>query len=89
MTRIARMTNAHTLCDYDFMRAARRLGCWRGMARHSRILPVLRGRLFAGHALSHVLHWRPAPVCSASLRSTGLVGFTLVAGIGMGCSARS
>ena len=74
------------MLDYDFMRTAFEAG---GMVAILSGLVgyflVLRGQTFAGHALSHVgFTGATGAILFGLTPLTGLVGFTVLAGIGMG-----
>jgi zinc/manganese transport system permease protein len=85
MTRIATITPTPML-DYDFMRTAFvASGMAAVLAGIVGFFLVLRGQTFAGHALSHVgFTGATGAVLFGLSPLAGLVGFTLVAGIGMG-----
>jgi zinc/manganese transport system permease protein len=84
MTRIA--TIIAPMLDYDFMRTAfAASGLAALLAGTVGYFLVLRGQTFAGHALSHVGFTGATGAILFGLSPlAGLVGFTLVAGIGMG-----
>src|ERR1700722_3319000 len=84
-TRIATITPTPML-DYDFMRTAfAASGMAAVLAGTVGFFLVLRGQTFAGHALSHVgFTGATGAVLFGISPLAGLVGFTLVAGIGMG-----
>ncbi len=81
-------TIMHTapMLDYDFMRTAfAASGIAAVLAGTVGFFLVLRGQTFAGHALSHVGFTGATGAILFGLSPlAGLVGFTLVAGIGMG-----
>jgi zinc/manganese transport system permease protein len=85
MTRIATIMPTPML-DYDFMRTAFvASGMAAVLAGIVGFFLVLRGQTFAGHALSHVgFTGATGAVLFGLSPLAGLVGFTLVAGIGMG-----
>jgi zinc/manganese transport system permease protein len=85
-TRIATMTTPTAMLDYDFMRTAFvASGLAAVLAGTVGFFLVLRGQTFAGHALSHVGFTGATGAILFGLSPlAGLVGFTLVAGIGMG-----
>jgi zinc/manganese transport system permease protein len=87
MTRIATiiMPTAPML-EYDFMRTAfAAAGLAAVLAGTVGFFLVLRGQTFAGHALSHVgFTGATGAVLFGLSPLAGLVGFTLVAGVGMG-----
>jgi zinc/manganese transport system permease protein len=85
MTRIATIMPIAML-DYDFMRTAFvASGLAAVLAGTVGFFLVLRGQTFAGHALSHVgFTGATGAVLFGLSPLAGLVGFTLVAGIGMG-----
>jgi zinc/manganese transport system permease protein len=85
MTRIATITPTPML-EYDFMRTAFvASGMAAVLAGIVGFFLVLRGQTFAGHALSHVgFTGATGAVLFGLSPLAGLVGFTLVAGIGMG-----
>ncbi len=72
--------------DYDFMRTAfAASGIAAVLAGAVGFFLVLRGQTFAGHALSHVgFTGATGAVLFGLSPFAGLVGFTLVAGVGMG-----
>ena len=72
--------------DYDFMRTAfAASGIAAVLAGTVGFFLVLRGQTFAGHALSHVGFTGATGAMLFGLSPlAGLVGFTLVAGVGMG-----
>ena len=74
------------MLDYDFMRTAfMASGLAAVLAGAVGFFLVLRGQTFAGHALSHVGFTGATGALLFGLSPlAGLVGFTLVAGIGMG-----
>jgi zinc/manganese transport system permease protein len=74
------------MLDYDFMRTAfAASGIAAGLAGTVGFFLVLRGQTFAGHALSHVGFTGATGAILFGLSPfAGLVGFTLVTGIGMG-----
>jgi zinc/manganese transport system permease protein len=74
------------MLDYDFMRTAfAASGIAAVLAGTVGFFLVLRGQTFAGHALSHVGFTGATGAILFGLSPlAGLVGFTLVAGIGMG-----
>src|SRR5579871_3582451 len=74
------------MLDYDFMRTAfAASGMAAVLAGTVGFFLVLRGQTFAGHALSHVgFTGATGAVLFGLSPLAGLVGFTLVAGIGMG-----
>jgi zinc/manganese transport system permease protein len=75
-----------TMLEYDFMRTAfAASGMAALLAGTVGFFLVLRGQTFAGHALSHVgFTGATGAVLFGISPLAGLVGFTLVAGIGMG-----
>jgi zinc/manganese transport system permease protein len=85
-TRIATTTTPTAMLDYDFMRTAfAASGLAAVLAGTVGFFLVLRGQTFAGHALSHVgFTGATGAVLFGLSPLAGLVGFTLVAGIGMG-----
>jgi zinc/manganese transport system permease protein len=85
-TRIATMIMPTPMLDYDFMRTAFvASGLAAVLAGTVGFFLVLRGQTFAGHALSHVgFTGATGAVLFGLSPLAGLVGFTLVAGIGMG-----
>jgi zinc/manganese transport system permease protein len=85
MTRIVTITRTPML-EYDFMRTAFvASGMAAVLAGIVGFFLVLRGQTFAGHALSHVGFTGATGAILFGLSPlAGLVGFTLVAGIGMG-----
>lgn len=74
------------MLDYDFMRNAfAAAGIAAVLAGAVGFFLVLRGQTFAGHALSHVGFTGATGAALFGVSPlAGLVGFTLVAGIGMG-----
>ena len=74
------------MLEYDFMRTAfAASGVAAVLAGTVGFFLVLRGQTFAGHALSHVgFTGATGAVLFGLSPLAGLVGFTLVAGIGMG-----
>ena len=74
------------MLDYDFMRTAfAASGIAAVLAGAVGFFLVLRGQTFAGHALSHVGFTGATGAILFGLSPlAGLVGFTVVAGIGMG-----
>jgi zinc/manganese transport system permease protein len=74
------------MLDYDFMRTAfAASGMAALLAGTVGFFLVLRGQTFAGHALSHVgFTGATGAVLFGLPPLAGLVGFTLIAGIGMG-----
>ena len=74
------------MLDYDFMRMAfAASGVAAALAGAVGFFLVLRGQTFAGHALSHVGFTGATGAILVGLSPlAGLVGFTLIAGIGMG-----
>ncbi len=74
------------MLEYDFMRSAfAASGVAAVLAGTVGFFLVLRGQTFAGHALSHVGFTGATGALLIGLSPlAGLVGFTLVAGIGMG-----
>src|SRR5579871_5040985 len=74
------------MLEYDFMRTAFvASGLAAVLAGTVGFFLVLRGQTFAGHALSHVgFTGATGAVLFGLSPLAGLVGFTLVAGIGMG-----
>src|ERR1700680_2567354 len=81
-----RTTTTMLMFEYDFMRTAfAASGVAAILAGTVGFFLVLRGQTFAGHALSHVgfTGATGAPLCGRSPLA-GLVGFTVMAGIGMG-----
>jgi zinc/manganese transport system permease protein len=74
------------MLEYDFMRSAfAASGVAAVLAGTVGFFLVLRGQTFAGHALSHVGFTGATGALLFGLSPlAGLVGFTLVAGIGMG-----
>jgi zinc/manganese transport system permease protein len=80
------MTTRTAMLDYDFMRTAfAASGLAAVLAGTVGFFLVLRGQTFAGHALSHVgFTGATGAVLFGLSPLAGLVGFTLVAGIGMG-----
>ena len=88
VTRIATTTITRTtlMFEYDFMRTAfAASGIAAVLAGTVGFFLVLRGQTFAGHALSHVGFTGATGAILFGLSPlAGLVGFTFVAGIGMG-----
>ena len=87
MTRIATIITPTTpMLEYDFMRTAfAAAGIAALLAGTVGFFLVLRGQTFAGHALSHVGFTGATGAILLGLPPlAGLVGFTFVAGIGMG-----
>ena len=80
------MTTPILMLDYDFMRTAFvASGLAAVLAGTVGFFLVLRGQTFAGHALSHVGFTGATGAILFGLSPlAGLVGFTFVAGIGMG-----
>ena len=74
------------MLEYDFMRTAfAASGIAAVLAGTVGFFLVLRGQTFAGHALSHVgFTGATGAVLFGLSPFAGLVGFTLLAGIGMG-----
>jgi zinc/manganese transport system permease protein len=74
------------MLEYDFMRTAfAASGIAAVLAGTVGFFLVLRGQTFAGHALSHVGFTGATGAILAGLSPfAGLVGFTLVTGVGMG-----
>ena len=74
------------MLEYDFMRTAfAASGMAAVLAGTVGFFLVLRGQTFAGHALSHVGFTGATGAILFGLSPlAGLVGFTLIAGIGMG-----
>jgi zinc/manganese transport system permease protein len=85
-TRIATTTTPTLMLEYDFMRTAfMASGLAAVLAGTVGFFLVLRGQTFAGHALSHVgFTGATGAVLFGLSPLAGLVGFTFVAGIGMG-----
>ena len=86
-TRIATIiTPTAPMLEYDFMRTAfAASGMAALLAGTVGFFLVLRGQTFAGHALSHVGFTGATGAILFGLSPlAGLVGFTLIAGIGMG-----
>jgi zinc/manganese transport system permease protein len=85
-TRIATMTTPTAMLEYDFMRTAFvASGLAAVLAGTVGFFLVMRGQAFAGHALSHVgFTGATGAVLFGLSPLAGLVGFTFVAGIGMG-----
>jgi zinc/manganese transport system permease protein len=81
-----RTTTTTPMLDYDFMRTAfAAAGIAAVLAGTVGFFLVLRGQVFAGHALSHVgFTGATGAVLFGLSPLAGLVGFTFVAGIGMG-----
>jgi zinc/manganese transport system permease protein len=81
-----RTSTAASMFDYDFMRTAFvASGVAAILAGTVGFFLVLRGQTFAGHALSHVGFTGATGAALFGLSPlAGLVGFTLLAGIGMG-----
>ena len=79
-------TSTRRMFEYDFMRTAfAAAGMAAVLAGTVGFFLVLRGQTFAGHALSHVGFTGATGAALFGLSPlAGLVGFTLVAGIGMG-----
>ena len=86
MTTRTRTIGTTRMLEYDFMRAAfAASGIAAVVAGTVGFFLVLRGQTFAGHALSHVGFTGATGALLVGLSPlTGLVGFTLVAGVGMG-----
>ncbi len=87
MTPIATIiTPTAPMLEYDFMRTAfAASGLAALLAGTVGFFLVLRGQTFAGHALSHVgFTGATGAVLFGLSPLAGLVGFTFVAGIGMG-----
>ena len=87
MTRTATIiTITAPMLEYDFMRTAfMASGIAAVLAGTVGFFLVMRGQTFAGHALSHVGFSGATGALLFGLSPlTGLVGFTVVAGIGMG-----
>jgi zinc/manganese transport system permease protein len=88
VTRIVTTTITTTalMLEYDFMRTAfAASGMAALLAGTVGFFLVLRGQTFAGHALSHVgFTGATGAVLFGLSPLAGLVGFTLIAGIGMG-----
>jgi zinc/manganese transport system permease protein len=82
----SRTTTTVLMFDYDFMRTAFVAAGVAGvLAGTVGFFLVLRGQTFAGHALSHVGFTGATGAALFGLSPlAGLVGFTLIAGIGMG-----
>jgi zinc/manganese transport system permease protein len=83
---MATITNTTTMLEYDFMRnafaAAAVAAIVSGVVGY---FLVLRGQTFAGHALSHIGFAGATGALLIGLAPLwGLVGFTVIAGIGMG-----
>jgi zinc/manganese transport system permease protein len=80
------ITRTAPMLEYDFMRTAfAASGMAALLAGTVGFFLVLRGQTFAGHALSHVgFTGATGAVLFGLSPLAGLVGFTLVAGIGMG-----
>jgi zinc/manganese transport system permease protein len=80
------MTTATRMFEYDFMRTAfAASGIAAVLAGTVGYFLVLRGQTFAGHALSHVgFTGATGAVLFGLSPLAGLVGFTLLAGVGMG-----
>ncbi len=85
-TRIATMTTPTAMLEYDFMRTAFvASGLAAVLAGTVGFFLVMRGQTFAGHALSHVGFTGATGAILFGLSPlAGLVGFTFIAGIGMG-----
>jgi zinc/manganese transport system permease protein len=81
-----RTTTTAPMFDYDFMRTAfAAAGIAAALAGTVGYFLVLRGQTFAGHALSHVGFTGATGAILFGLPPfAGLVGFTLVTGVGMG-----
>ncbi len=79
------------MLEYDFMRTAFvASGLAAVLAGMVGFFLVLRGQTFAGHALSHVgFTGATGAVLFGLSPLAGLVGFTFIAGLEWGCSARS
>jgi zinc/manganese transport system permease protein len=79
-------TTAKRMFEYDFMRTAfAAAGVAAILAGTVGYFLVLRGQTFAGHALSHVGFTGATGAALFGLSPlAGLVGFTLLAGVGMG-----
>ena len=86
MLTIMRMITATRMFEYDFMRSAfEASGAAAVLAGIVGYFLVLRGQTFAGHALSHVGFTGATGAALFGLSPiTGMVGFTLLAGAGMG-----
>ena len=85
-TRIATTNMPTAMLEYDFMRTAfAASGIAAVLAGTVGFFLVLRGQTFAGHALSHVgFTGATGAVLFGLSPLAGFVGFTFVAGIGMG-----
>src|SRR5450631_2632370 len=79
-------TTAAPMFDYDFMRTAfAASGIVALLAGVTGFFLALRGQTFAGHALSHVGFTGATGAVLLGLPPlAGLVGFTMLAGFGMG-----
>jgi zinc/manganese transport system permease protein len=86
MARMAITITTARMFDYDFMRTAfAASGIVAVLAGIVGFFLVLRGQTFAGHALSHVgFTGATAAVLAGLPPLAGLVGFTVLAGFGMG-----
>ena len=86
MCMAARTTITARMLDYDFMRTAfAASGIAAVLAGTVGFFLVLRGQTFAGHALSHVGFTGATGAILFGLSPlAGLVGFTVIAGVGMG-----
>src|SRR6201987_3041727 len=80
------MTMPTAMLEYDFMRTAfAASGMAAILAGTVGFFLVLRGQTFAGHALSHVgFTGATGAVLFGLSPLAGLVGFTFIAGIGLG-----
>jgi zinc/manganese transport system permease protein len=86
ITPISAITTIIAMFEYDFMRNAfAAAGLAAAVSGVVGYFLVLRGQTFAGHALSHIGFTGATGAVLIGLAPVwGLVGFTLVAGIGMG-----
>jgi zinc/manganese transport system permease protein len=86
ITRVANTITMAPMFDYDFMRTAfAAAGIVALLSGTVGFFLVLRGQTFAGHALSHVgFTGATGAVLFGLPPLAGLVGFTLLAGFGMG-----